>query len=259
MGGLRGAKVRHASAPGKGHYQVTDQLVRDIVLPLATLKLPDGTGNVPDHIEICGTCFLIGRRGFALTAAHVIDQLDLPSACALIVRDGGWYAVRVAEAEKHPQQDVAIIRFAEERLLRPSWFRISGEKEYGSADVTMWGYPDHITREVEREVPDTGVPRIRPDLIFFRGYVRRRIPRPLPFAMYVGDTFYETSIVGGQSCSGSPVLMHRPGDWKVVGVYVGENVSHPAYAVGYAATTDRLADWTPRLLGVSLLQECGEL
>jgi hypothetical protein len=67
--------------------------------------------------------------------------------------------------------------------------------------------------------PD-GLPKIRPELIFDRGYVRRRIPRELPISMYRGRMFYELNIVAGEACSGSPVIVRRGTLWDVVGVYV---------------------------------------
>jgi len=67
--------------------------------------------------------------------------------------------------------------------------------------------------------------------------------------------FYELSIVAGEACSGSPLIVHRGKLWDIVGIYVGEDVSAPAYAVGYAATSDIFADWVPSLLGTSIRVE----
>jgi hypothetical protein len=69
--------------------------------------------------------------------------------------------------------------------------------------------------------------------------------------------FYELSIVASEACSGSSVIVRRGTLWDVVEVYVGEQVSAPAYAVGYAATADSFADWTPSILGTSIRSEAG--
>jgi hypothetical protein len=162
--------------------------LRDYILPLATIKFASGPDSaIPEYVNAVGTCVLIGRRGIALTAAHVIDQLDLSASSAIFVHDGQWHHVRIVANEKHPSEDVGIVMFAPSLLRdRPSFFAVSGQMEHASREVELWGYPRRVTEEVALEGPPDGRPQVRPDLIFHRGYVRRRIPRELPISGVAG-------------------------------------------------------------------------
>jgi hypothetical protein len=233
--------------------------IRDYILPLATIRFADCSDSfptmsgIPHQFDAVGTCVLIGRRGFALTAAHVIDQLDLSAASAIFVHEGAWHHVRVIAHEKHSSEDVGIVQFAPSPLIeRPSFYAVTGQMEYASRGVELWGYPRHVTEEPAREGHPNGAPQVRPDLIFFSGYIRRRIGRELPISLFRGKMFYELSIVAGEACSGSPLIVRRGALWDVAGVYVGEETSSPAYAVGYAAAADSFANWCPTIIGASI-------
>jgi hypothetical protein len=71
-------------------------------------------------------------------------------------------------------------------LHRPSFFAVSGRMEYASCEVELWGYPAESWRRLPWQSTPDGLPKIRPELIFDRGYVRRRILRELPISMYRG-------------------------------------------------------------------------
>ena len=85
--------------------------VRDFVVPLCNLEIDADRRALQNGSNLAGTAFLIGDRGFALTAAHVIDQTVDHRRYALVATKEGersvFHAVKVLEAEKHPTEDVA--------------------------------------------------------------------------------------------------------------------------------------------------------
>lgn len=233
--------------------------VRDFVLPLANIRFDITDPRKTLSFDAIGSCCLIGGRGYALTAAHVVDQLDQNAASAAFVIDGKWHHSRIVQSEKHPSEDIAVVQFATSELTsRRSFFAVTGKFENASLTFELWGYPKHVTKEIELEQPAGDAPLARPELIFFRGYVRRRIPRQLPISIYRGSMFYELSVVAGEAVSGAPIVVRRKGDvWDITGLYVGENTSLPAFAVGYAATADCFANWRPILLARTISEEAG--
>ena len=86
-----------------------------------------------------------------------------------------WFAVKIIAYEIHPEEDVAVLKFDSfPDGDRPSYICITNEKQYGSLEYMMWAYPEVIAKEIMY----SGAPKgsFRPDLVYFKGYVRRRMP-----------------------------------------------------------------------------------
>lgn len=185
--------------------------LRDVVLPVVTID-PGADGVWLQRF--LGSAFLIGSRGYALTAAHVIPA-EGDGLAVLAADDAGWRAHLVEGWEAHPTEDVAVLKVA--GPLTPSWMSLAGSWEGQSLPYRSWGYP----ASVMYEIVDNGLARPRPDLVYTQGYIRRRVSSPLPGL--VGSQFFELSESVGCGCSGGPVLRMDAGTrWLVVGVYVAQ-------------------------------------
>lgn len=229
---------------------MNDLKIRDAVLPVFKGKWDKETFSFE---AVAGTAFLIGKRGFALTAAHVVDQIALQGAAVALVVDGRkWLPLHILSAEKHPSEDVAVIQL--QATLGASWMVIGSSSEHQSCGYHSWGYPIAIAEMGAKYNED----RLHtPDLVFTSGYVRRRISRELPFSIYRGEAFYELSEIAGDGCSGGPVVKKAhaiaDGPWEIMGIYIGAGeVGAP---VGFATRSDSFHSWVPNLLGRSVRDE----
>jgi hypothetical protein len=238
----------------------SDIPIKDFVFPVCDLTIKEGTKLDKDSSSLVGTAFLIGGNGFAITAAHVVDQTAENTRSIMRTDDhGGWWGFRVISTEKHPTEDVAIIKIGTlPGQLPPSPLFVSGRKEFASKRFQMWGYPESVAKEVEFH----GLPpdhwKIRPDLTFFSGYVHRRMPfSPNPsYSAYVGKVFFEISEVAGSCASGSPIIADVPMQWDVFALYVGE--ANGQRKVGYGVSLEHIADWKPNILGRTIREEALE-
>lgn len=229
--------------------------IRDVVVPLASGRWD---GNTFNYSNLAGTAFLIGRRGFAVTAAHVVDQIDgdVGSVVACFVDSANkWVAVRIEAFEKHSAEDVAVAQL--QVVMCSSWLVLTHLPQHQSRDYDLWGYPISVA-ELSSKYEEHGLEK--PDLVYTRGYVRRRISGSLPVSIYRGNSFYELSDLGGQGCSGGPVIdrssVATPA-WDVFGVYVGE--CNAGFSAGYAVRSDSFYSWVPRLIGHSLRDESQDI
>lgn len=231
--------------------------IRDVVFPLLKAKIINNTEM--SFEDLIGTGFLIGNRGFALTAAHVIDQLEMNSsetvaAAAFVTSDTSWLGQLVLRGEKHPTEDVGLVEI--QNMGRQSIFGVSTTPYHASAEFDAWGYPKAISDDSKKFGAD-GLHC--PDLIYTRGYIRRRISKELPFSIYVGSAFYELSAISaGSAYSGSPVVFRRQRrleeKWELMGIYIGER-SSDEIQVAYAVRAESFADWRPTILGGSSIAE----
>jgi len=200
-----------------------------------------------------GTAFLIGDRGYAITAAHVIDQIASDGRDSVVgfVNETEWVPFRITAQEKHPSEDVAVIQLEASRMA--SWLVISDKSENQSCMYDAWGYPFAIA-ELSRKYEEHQLES--PDLVYTSGYVRRRISKPLPVSIYRGTSFYEMSEVAGEGCSGGPVIARRSigkSSWDVIGVYVA--AVDVGFEASYAVRSDAFFSWCPKLIGCSVREE----
>ena len=224
--------------------------VRDFIFPLVTARRTDAGGR--EFKEFLGSGFLIGKRGFGLTATHVAPpQLD-DEIGALFVEDDKWAFYPLEAREAHPAHDVTILRLSTGREWQ-SPLRLRNCWEGSSTKYDQFGYPvdalyDIVDERVMRVVP-------RPDMVFVQGYVRRRISQTMPIPKVKGDQFFEVSELAGQGCSGSPLYINNNGIWDVIGIYVGERLVEGGVMLGYAVREEAFRDWVPDVLGRSVLRE----
>lgn len=227
--------------------------VRDFVFPIGESSV---TWAFRGYV---GTGFFIGRSGYALTAAHVVRafQKDRVPSAMFCDADREWHGFPIAAVECHPTEDVAIIQ-----LKSGSWnspFRLAGTWEGASCEYELWGYPgDSLVQD------QSGAGLLpAPDLVYLKGYVRRRISASLGGPM-MGTEFFELSQPAYPGCSGGPIWLRRQGSpaWHVYGVYVGFRRVHdpsiPFTAVGYAVREEAFREWSPNILGRSIREEAAE-
>jgi hypothetical protein len=226
----------------------SSQEIRDVVAPIISVERKDGDF---EYERLEGTLFLIGKRGFAISAAHVIRQISGDGVAAFVNKANKWKAAPIIGCELHPDEDVAIVKL--EGIARPSWLTIGGTSENQSCKYDAWGYPI-VVAEQAAKYEEGG--KDRPELIYTSGYVRRRISRPLPSRIFAGKCFYELSEQAGHGCSGGPVILQKSlgrSVWEVFGVYVGE--CDAGFQAGYAVRSDAFYSWRPRMLGRSVQEE----
>ncbi len=223
--------------------------IRDSVFPLALVQEDAG------HLALTGflgTAFLIGSRGVALTAGHVLPAVDSASHVAglFVDTDSTWRAFPLKGFEHHPSEDVAVL--ALEGGPWRSFLRLTNEHAGQTLHYRLFGYPEDVASEitVKNRVA------LRPDLIYSEGYVRRRLSMALPTNR--GTQFFELSAPAGRGCSGSPVMkidqLPAPA-WTVIGVYVGEKINDRDASVGFAVRAEAFCDWEPNLVENSILRE----
>lgn len=229
--------------------------VQDVILPIF-LGNTNGGNFVYD--SIAGTAFLIGKSGIGLTAAHVIDQIASSKQEAVIgFNDGGkWLPLHIHESEKHDVEDVAAFRC--DPVKTSSWLTIEEGPAVASDNYSAWGYPQDVAKLPEKYEEHK---LQRPELIYTRGYIRRRISRELPVAFLRGKSFYEMSELAGHSYSGAPIIRERGpinrAPWKVIGIYVGEHRGE--FQASYAVRSDSFHNWSPKILGRTLREESLDL
>jgi hypothetical protein len=224
------------------------QNIRDVVAPLFSGTWEEGTFTVK---QLEGTVFLFGHRGYAMTAGHLMGQIDNDAnrmAVCFVNRNNQWVPIKVDQFEVHPTEDVAVLKLAFSAW--GSWLVISSGSVHQTAEYDSWGYPISIAELAARYEEEQ---LLRPDLVYTRGYVRRRISQPLPVSIFIGTSFYELSEQAGNGCSGGPVIERQSVGsdfWRVMGVYIGE--SDAGFAASYAVRSDAFHDWQPEILGHSV-------
>jgi V8-like Glu-specific endopeptidase len=225
----------------------------DYIFPLIRATVEN---NTVIESELIGTGFLIGENGYALTAAHVIEQLteDIQTnnmVLALFLVKGKWTTVVIDSYEKHSSEDVGIIKLVD--FKRKSFLRITDSIENASAEYNCWGYPHEVANELKKLDENAAQ---RPDLIYTQGYVRRRISNELyPTMIFRGKQFYELSETVGGGNSGAPLILRKSlgrEHWLVFGVYIGEKSNGN---ISYGVRAEAFAHWTPTILGTTIINE----
>jgi hypothetical protein len=220
--------------------------IRDHVFPLAAIA-PGTT----DFSRMLGSAFLLGNRGFALTAAHVFNRAGTDLVAGLFVdSDGTWTGFNAFKREIHPTEDVAVVQ-----LTMGPWrsiFRLSGTNENASSKYQLFGYPDDTTFELH----NAGKVVARPDLVYNEGYVRRRYSGALPGVK--GCSFLELSEIAGSGASGSPLFRVERGAPQVIGIYSLERLNDRSTSVSYAVREEVFREWAPSIVGRTLAAESAQ-
>jgi hypothetical protein len=248
---------------------VQSDSIRDYVFPIAEVSMQGAV----THMECFrGTGFFLGGRNFALTAGHVVKD-PKHQLVAFLIQNDQWilFDIDASTIARHPTEDLAVIA-VEPPSPSTSWRSIvkdiDDEKVHGSDHYYLFGYPEDAAYEL---VDESDQVRVRPDLVYSEGHVRRRVVN-VPMRGIHGSSFLELSGVAGGGCSGSPVFALPspmslvtaalrgvpPPSWFLRGVYVGERLTDRATSVGYAIPLDALASWAPDLLGRSLKEEAND-
>ena len=209
-----------------------------------------------EYLELVGTAFLIGQDGFALTAAHVIEQCfdnreERGVVLGLFWANEGWHVEEISIYEKHPVHDVGLIKLNEGNWK--SFLELDANLQNSSCEYHCWGYPHETAKEVQQLYQNVIE---RPDLIFSQGYVRRRISRELyPTIIFRGNQFYELSEQVGGGNSGAPIILKTSiggNRWKFFGIYIGEKSGSN---VSYAVRAESFYDWKPEILNKTIIDE----
>ncbi|WP_315701870.1 MULTISPECIES: serine protease [unclassified Bradyrhizobium] len=226
--------------------------VREFILPVCDAKIEDGQ-VVAEGSKLVGTCFLIGSRGYALTAAHVIDQMDESAARVFVPDPVGFDVSNITEHEKHSDEDIGILKIDLPRpIISPIIF--ADHEPPPSYEYSMWAFPEVIAEEVRYHDWPRDLPQFRPAHVYFRGYVRRKLshsPNP-SFSSYVGKHFYEVSEIAG-ACSSGAALTTITNPPAVFAIYIGDEQT--GRRCGYAMNAMKVLDWTPRILGKAIRDE----
>lgn len=221
-----------------------EQPVREYVLPIGVVKQNE-SGDGIELVRFLGTGFLVGNEGFLITAAHVIklNLVDGEALAALMVHESGsWTGHVFSHIERHPNQDIAILKM-HDRFNSP--LIIKDVDIRSASEYHMFGYPVDAMYELIH--PETGRAHGRPDLVYYKGYVRRVMSFPIP--NFIGDAFFEISESGHEGCSGSPIFQIKHTIWNVVGVYLGIRINNENLMLSYALRFDTIRDWIPAILG----------
>ena len=230
--------------------------LRDFVFPLAFVS----TSGPPDFDQFVGSAFLIGNRGYALTAAHVLEAPPAAPNTKLVAlfcdEQGSWSFIDLLTSEVHPRHDAGLIQLPPPNPDRPEirWkspFRLRNKWEGSSCKYDQWGYPQHALFDKIHPGPND-LPR--PDLIYATGYVRRRVVQELGHPLR-GDNFLEVSERAGQGCSGGPLYINKNRIYDVIGIYVGERRFGDGISYAYATNEECIRDWSPPNIDVTVLEE----
>lgn len=235
---------------------IQTQDIKDYIFPVSRVTNNVAT-NTSELKALIGTAFFFGQNGYALTAAHVIDQLDenrdpeKEQVAGIFNEADNWTSVTIEKMEKHPTEDVGIIKLTGNDWH--SFLQITPQPFFSTYPYECWGYPHEVSNELLM-LDEEAKPK--PDLIFTQGYIRRRISRELfPTMIYRGTSFYELSETFGCGASGGPIILQSKRTrekWDIIGVYVGEKEKGN---IGYASRSDSFFNWIPEILGISIHEE----
>ncbi len=219
------------------------------------VELGDGQEELT-YRDLLGSAFLIGRRGFALTASHVFPrETGLFIAGLFVGSNETWCAHLLSDIERHATADVSIFRLPQ--VSHGSPLRLRNQWEGSSCNYKQFGYPADVLNDLIDHSRSRVTPR--PDLIYVQGYVRRRVSFELSVPNVIGSKFFEVSELAGPGCSGGPLFVANNDVWDVIGIYAAEKKTETCDTVltyAYATREDAFRDWKPKMLsGRTVLEE----
>jgi hypothetical protein len=218
--------------------------VRDYIFPIIA-----GSYN-SNRATYFATGFTFGRNGYAITAAHVIKEIEknqFRSFALFANEDTSWTHIPIMSYEVNDAADVAILQLPGQTWISPFSFGDS-VNIHSSSEYFSFGYP----KDAAFDNSLNGFVEFRPDMTHISGYIRRRIGNGIDAIK--GKFLFELSDIGGVGFSGSPVFLK--GQIKnVIGLYTHEKINDGSVMVAYAAMTQDFMQWKPKLLGKTLLEE----
>jgi hypothetical protein len=236
--------------------EVRSDFIRDHVLPVVLCKKTEGGVEFSGFL---GSAFTVSSKGFALTASHILPK-DISKElmlCAMVAQNNDWIGLPIAQFEKNASEDICLLRI-EGKLPKPI-FSLSEAKVHSGFQYHLFGYPLDTLHEVRENRRPDGRIAPRPDLIYNKGYVRRRISFDIGVPNVIGKQFLELSELAGRGCSGGPVHKLVPGkSLQVVGIYVGERFGEDGIGVAYPARIEAIIGWKPKMLDANLFEFVNE-
>ena len=108
-------------------------------------------------IDFLGTAFLIGNKGFALTAGHVLPKNSLHKLAGMFVIQDKWHCFLVKQQEECVDADVALLEMQDGPTRSP--FRCRNRWEGSSARYRQFGYPRNVVWELAPNEESRVMPR----------------------------------------------------------------------------------------------------
>ena len=247
--------------------------VRDFIFPISLCRVSDS--KQVEFVQCLGTGFYIGRSGLALTAKHVVNIIYPDynyGLVAMFVDDSNeWTSRNCHIIANHPTEDATLLQIGN---LTNISFGLTPcfEPQFSGKDYSLFGYPYINFYEDDSNMSHKGSIIGRPDMIFSKGYIRRRTSFKLPNIR--GSELYELSSPAGAGCSGSPIFNIINKSWQAIGIYIADKIQAIGFEhydkdlnwslqtiefggnLAYATRMDALADWDIRS-GLSFRDICG--
>jgi hypothetical protein len=150
-----------------------------------------------------GTGFFVSRRGLALTAAHVVSNLDgLDVRAALPTSVGPMTAHNLRWIVRLPGSDIAVVRV---NTPTSTCFALRFESPVMGQNVETTAIPESML------LTDSGG-RTKVQMRITKGYVS-----------HGGDGWVAASFALPKGMSGAPLIVTNPDSQFVAGVFVGQN------------------------------------
>jgi hypothetical protein len=214
--------------------------IRDIVVPIVEVRKT--VGNEDEFIRLLGTGFYLAENNVFLTASHVVRGVK--NFAALFVFNGHWHSRGFSKCVMHPTEDIVALWAAGSAPLAASWLKIDAYEQHASGQYELWGYPEDVLYDAAVKKAD-GTAYQNPDLIYTKGYIRRRVSFEMPGVK--GANLFELSEVAGSGCSGGPMITRRGNEWYVSGIYLGERRTQlgdgPIRELAYALRISAVRAW----------------
>ncbi len=214
--------------------------IRDIIVPIVEITMT--AAHEVEFVRLLGTGFYLAACNVLLTASHVIK--DSPNFVAMVVINNQWYSREFSKSVVHPSEDIAVLWDAGGPPAAQSWLSIDDYEQYSAGQYELWGYPEDVLYDAAIKKPD-GTAYQSPDLVFTKGYIRRRVSFEVPGIK--GANLFEISEVAGSGCSGGPLITKRNNEWYVSGIYLGERRTQtgdgPIREIAYALRISAVRAW----------------
>jgi hypothetical protein len=180
------------------------------------------------------------NNNICYTAQHVLVGNENSSLMAMFTgSDCGWVGFDITNIEHHPSCDASRFKIVGQSFKTIFTFSIT--PEHASCNIRCFGYPNDCLHEIN----NCGPIMARPDLVYFQGYIKKRVSFKPGFSMIKGIGFYEINEYFQAGCSGSPVFVIKsPGNvWDIIGIYVGDKQVNDSPRLGYVLRNDQYSEW----------------